>query len=200
MTKSEKNLDYDASMIRFLPSGTEIPVQFSNGERTILVVGRDKMHTYLITNYLGKNYMNPIWSNYGGWPDCSMRKHVQKFYEMLPEYLKKLVIPMHIRQYPWYGFVECDDMAFLLSATNVFGDEAWPLDLTLSKDVDDTQIDIFSERNNRIKYLNGKEVEWSLRSPYYIESFCSVYKDGSLHAVKAGREYGIVVAFCIENR
>ena len=37
---------------KILPSETEMPVQFSNGEKNILVVGRDKSHTYLIAKYL----------------------------------------------------------------------------------------------------------------------------------------------------
>ncbi len=206
-----KKLDFATSIIHarecgtlndILPSGSEIPIQFSNGEKSVLVVGRDKNHTFLImkNTYKRHYYMNTGWSNYGGWPACSMRKYVQRFYEMLPESIRKIIIPMHIIQYVYNEVVECEDMAFILSSVNVFGDSAFPFKLSQADDLDGTQIDVFCSQKNRVKCLDNEASEWWLRSPYYIESFCTVYKDGSPHAVKAGRECGIVVAFCIENR
>ena len=203
------NLDF-ATIIRareggtlndILPSGSEIPIQF-NGDKCVLVVGRDKIHTYLIMKNIYKmHYMNIGWSNYGGWAACSMRSYVQRFYEMLPESIKKIIIPMHISQYVYNEVIECEDMAFLLTSVNVFGDSAYSFELCQAADLDgSTQIDLFCKQKNRVKYLDNEASEWWLRTPYYIESFCTVYKDGSPHAVKAGRECGIVVGFCIENR
>ena len=138
---------------KILPSETEIPVQFSNGEKNILVVGRDKNHTYLITKYLMAEEfaMNEEWTNKGGWPACDMREHVQKIYGMLPDDIRKVIIPMHIRQLVQDEFIECDDWAFLLSTVNVFGEGAW----NPGVDCGDSQIDIFREPVNRIKKLPG---------------------------------------------
>ena len=82
-----------------LPSGTEFPVTFTDGEGNVLVVCRDDGHTYLVTKHLmaKKFAMNDDWTNKGGWPACRMRKHVQGIYDMLPEDIRKVIVPMHIR-------------------------------------------------------------------------------------------------------
>ena len=69
-----------------LPSGTEFPVTFANGERNVLVICRDRDYTYLVTKHLmaKKFAMNDDWTNKGGWPACRVRKHVQGIYDMLP--------------------------------------------------------------------------------------------------------------------
>ena len=136
-----------------LPSGTEFPVTFANGERNFLVVCRDEGHTYLVAKYImaEKFAMNKDETAEGGWPACRMRKHVQSIYNMLPEDIRRIVIPMHIQQVTQGDFVECDDMAFLLSVTNVFGTNAWDPET----DCNDTQIDIFREASHRKRHLGA---------------------------------------------
>ena len=185
---------------KILPSGTEIPVQFSNGEKNILVVGRDKSHTYLFTKYLmaEKVTMNGSATNNGGWPACKMREHVQSICNMLPEDIRKVIIPMHIRQLVQDEFIECDDWAFLLSTVNVFGEDARDPGV----DCGDSQIDIFREPVNRIKKLPGASSAswWWLRSANYTNYFNFVYSDGSYGPDYANYEGGVVVGFCIETR
>ena len=185
---------------KILPSGTEIPVQFSNGEKNILVVGRDKNHTYLITKYLMAEEfaMNGEWTNKGGWPACGMREHMREIYNMLPEDIRKTIIPMHIRQTAQDKVVECDDPVFLLSAVNVFGKEAWDPEA----DCDDSQIDIFKEPANRVKKRPGASSAswWWLRSAYSTTAFNYVLTDGSIGSTYATYEGGVVVGFCIETR
>ena len=113
----------NGTLDKLLPSGTEFSVHFSNGEWNVLVVCRDRDHTYLVTKYLMTEFftMNNSMTNEGGWPASDMRKHMQEIYGMLPKDVHKAVIPMHIRQLTQGTAVECDDMAFLLSTTNVFG-------------------------------------------------------------------------------
>ena len=183
-----------------LPSGTEFPVQFANGERNVLVVCRDRDHTYLVAKYLMAEpfAMNGIWTNEGGWPACRMRKHVQGIYDMLPEDIRKVVVPMHIKQLAQGAVVECDDRAFLLSAVNVFGNDAWdPED-----DCDDTQIDIFRYPTARIKGRLGESSAswWWLRSAYDYNRFNYVGSDGSSYSYRAYYEGGVVVGFCIKSR
>ena len=183
-----------------LPRGTEFTVRLSTGERNILVVGRDKSHTYLITKYLMAEpfAMNEDWTNKGGWPACRMRKHVQGIYDMLPEDIRKLIVPMHIRQIVRDEVVECEDKAFLLSAVNLFGKNVWDP----REDREDTQVDIFRDDEARMKKLPGASIAWWwwLRSAYGNGSFSYVRTDGSYGNTYANTEGGVAVGFCIEAR
>jgi hypothetical protein len=190
----------NGTLDKALPSGTKFPVQFSNGEKNILVVGRDKDHTYLITKYLMAEEfaMNGEWTNKGGWPACGMREHVQNIYNMLPEDIRKTIIPMHIRQTAQDKVAECDDPAFLLSAVNVFGNDAWDPEA----DCDDSQIDIFKDHTTRIKKRPGASSAswWWLRSAGSFNGFNGVKTDGSNFSSYATDEGGVAVGFCIETR
>ena len=183
-----------------LPSGTEFPVTFANGERNVLVVCRDRDHTYLVTKYImaEKFAMNDDWTNKGGWPACGMRKHVQGIYDMLPEDVRKVIVPMRIRQIVRDGVVECEDKAFLLSAVNVFGEEEWYPE----NDCEDTQVDIFRDAEARMKKLPGASSAswWWLRSANLYGNFNIVSTDGSLYISSANDEGGVAVGFCIEAR
>ena len=142
--------------------------------------------------------MNDDWTNKGGWPACKMREHVQGIYDMLPEDIRRAVIPMRVRQLTQVTAVECDDRAFLLSATNVFGTNIWDP----SADCDDTQIDIFREASHREKGRLGASsaLWWWLRSANYHGSFYSVSSGGSSSGHGAYAEGGVVVGICIESR
>ena len=183
-----------------LPSGTEFPVTFTDGEGNVLVVCRDDGHTYLVTKHLmaKKFAMNDDWTNKGGWPACRMRKHVQGIYDMLPEDIRKVIVPMHIRQIVRDEVVECDDPAFLLSAVNVFGNDAWDP----GADCYDSQIDIFKDPAARAKRRLGESNAswWWLRSAYDTYYFNYVSTDGSIFSNFADFEGGVAVGFCIENR
>ncbi len=190
----------DGTLDKLLPSRTEFPVRFSNGEWNVLVVGRDASHTYLITKYLMAEQfaMNGTWTNEGGWPASDMRQHVQEIYDMLPEDIRRTVIPMRVRQLAQGTAVECDDMAFLLSATNVFGANIWDP----SADCDDTQVDIFREASHREKRRLGASSAswWWLRSANTNNYFYYVHSDGSINGNYAYFADGVVVGFCIEIR
>ena len=190
----------NGTLDKLLPSGTEFPVRFANGEWNVLVVCRDKEHTYLVTKYLMAELfaMNGDVTSEGGWPACGMREHVQDIYDMLPEDIKKAVIPMHIKQLAQGTAVECDDMAFLLSATNVFGINAWEPET----DCNDTQIDIFREASHRKKgHLGASSAScWWLRSAYSASYFDYVSRNGNNGTSYAYAEGGVVVGICIEKR
>ena len=184
-----------------LPSGAEFPVTFANGEKNILVVCRDRDHTYLVTKYIMAETiaMNKRCTNKGGWPACRMRKHVQGIYDMLPEDIREVIVPMHIQQIVRDKIVECDNRAFLLSATNVFGTNIWEP----SDDCADTQIDIFREASHREKGRLGSSSAswWWLRSAYNTNGFNFVSSDGNINLTNyANSEGGVVVGFCIEDR
>ena len=182
-----------------LPSGTEFPVTFANGEKNILVVCRDRGHTYLFTKYIMAEpfAMNDDWTNEGGWPACRMRKHVRGIYDMLPEDIRKVIVPMHIKQLARGTAVECDDMAFLLSVTNVFGTNIWDPET----DCNDTQIDIFREASHRKRHLGASSASWWwLRSANHDYGFTGVGSGGGNYTNTACSEGGVVVGFCIEDR
>ena len=198
----------DGTLGELLPSGTEFPVQFANGERNVLVVCRDKDHTYLVTEYImtEKFAMNDFPCE-SGWPTCRMREHIKDIYAMLPEEIQKVTVPMHIKQLRPAQAVECDDRAFLLSAVNVFGkktavvlfgEKVWDS----KDDCEDSEIDIFREPATRVKKRPGASSTswWWLRSVYSAYSFINVSTGGSLNITDTHREGGVVVGFCIENR
>ena len=192
----------DGTLGEMLPSGTQFPVTFANGEKNILVVCRDRDHTYLVTKYImaEKFAMNDDWTNRnkGGWPACGMWKHVQGIYDMLPEDVRKVIVPMHIRQIAQGEVVERDDPAFLLSATNVFGKDAWDPEA----DCYDTQIDIFRDAEARMKKRPGASSAswWWLRSASGNYYFSFVDTDGSNFYSYADYKGGVAVGFCIEAR
>ena len=183
-----------------LPSGTEFTVRFANGERNVLVVCRDRDHTYLVTKYImrEKFAMNDGWTNKGGWPACGMRKHVQGIYDMLPEDVRKAIVPMHIRQFFMGEEIECTDNAFLLSDVNVFGNDAW----APAVDCENSQIDIFQDPLTRTKKFPGASSAswWWLRSANNSNGFYYVNADGSNSNSSAYNEGGVVVGLCIETR
>ena len=190
----------NGTLDEMLLSGTEFPVTFANGERNVLVVCRDRDHTYLVTKYImrEKFAMNDDWTNKGGWPACGMREHVQKIYDMLPEDVRKVIVPMHIRQFVQDEAVECEDKAFLLSAVNLFGKNVWDP----KEDCEDTQIDIFRDDKARIKKHPGASSAswWWLRSAYGNNYFNNVFSGGGNGYYNASSEGSVVVAFCIESR
>ena len=185
---------------KMLPSGTEFPVRFANGEKNILVVCRDRDHTYLITKYFMARYfpINVSHTNKGNWPASDMRKHVQEIYGMLPEDIRKAIIPMHIKQVAEGRIVECDDPAFLLSTVNIFGKNAW----NPKRDCGDTQIDIFRNPATRIKRrLGGSSASWWwLRSVYNNSKFNAVNRIGDWRNIYYLQGLGVVIGFCIEAR
>ena len=190
----------DGTLGEMLPSGMEFPVTFTNGERNVLIVCRDRDHTYLVMKYIMTETiaMNKRCTNKGGWPACRMREHVQGIYDMLPEDVRKLIVPMHIRQIVRDEVVECEDKAFLLSSVNVFGKDAWDSEA----DCYDTQIDIFRDAEARMKKLPGASSAswWWLRSASGNYSFYFVSMDGSSYSYYAYSEGGVVVGFSIEAK
>ena len=183
-----------------LPSGTEFPVTFTNGEKNILVVCRDRDHTYLVTKYLMAEpfVMDDDWSYEGSWADCRMRMHVYHIHTMLPEDIRKVIIPIYIQQTAPVEFFKCNNWAFLLSAVNVFGEEACCPEV----DYEDSQIDIFQKPVNRMKRRLGASGAswWWLRSAHDNNFYARVCADGSTDVCFAGNEGGVTVGFCIEER
>ena len=85
------------------------------------------------------------------------------------------------------------DYLFLLSGTQVFG---WDDD---DDDPNESQIDIFKDRRNRIKKYEGRECCWWLRSANYSSYACYVYGNGNYTSSNTGTTYAVCPSFCLES-
>ena len=183
-----------------LPSGASIPFKFTTGEKNSFDVGRDSRYTYLILHDIaaGSSIMNNAPVDEGGWPASRMRNVIRDLFQSLPDNFKKAAIPVTIQQKCKGQDIKCKDKAFLLSATNVFGYNPWPL----SGDHEDTQIDIFRDLGCRTKKRNGgkEPASWCLRSPCDINHFAFVDRNGKMDFDCAYFKDGIIFAICIEDR
>lgn len=182
------------------PSGTSVKTTLGNN-KVIFDIARDSKRTYLVMHDIlpEPHVMNMVQKCKGGWPATDMRRYVHGLFEKLPSSVKKLAIPVSIRQIAQDEIVKCKDSAFLLSAVNVFGKDVREPET----DCGDEQLDIFIDSENRAK-SSGTSTEstfwWWLRSPYYSYCFCFVDEDGNLGDISADVEGGVVIALCIEVR
>lgn len=85
------------------------------------------------------------------------------------------------------------DYLFLLSGTQVFG---WDDD---DDNPNESQIDIFRDRRNRIKKYEGRDCFWWLRSAYGSSSICYVYSSGTNYASNASNTNAVCPSFCLES-
>ena len=202
-----------------LPSGSKIHFTFTKGrERNSFDVGRDETHTYLILHKaMKKKYVLNNDASSKGWPSYSIRPYIKELFNSLPDDIKKIAVPMHIKQMLLSGeTVESEDMAFLLSAVNVFG-----YDYTVRHPHRDfgTQIDIFEDPRNRLRFQHDTDTTccWWLRSDLrsdddnnerdvqYISCHgYAVGSDGGLTRVSSAMGEApmasLIFAVCIENR
>lgn len=85
------------------------------------------------------------------------------------------------------------DYLFLLSGTQVFG---WDDD---DDDPNESQIDIFKDRRNRIKMYKGTECGWWLRSAYGNNAAYGVATTGDYSLNNTTNGSAVVPSFCLES-
>lgn len=85
------------------------------------------------------------------------------------------------------------DYLFLLSGTQVFG---WDDD---DDDPNESQIDIFKDRRNRIKKYEGRDCYWWLRSATSGGNAYYVYSGGSSYGDFTASSYAVCPSFCLES-
>lgn len=85
------------------------------------------------------------------------------------------------------------DYLFLLSGTQVFG---WDDD---DDDPNESQIDIFKDRRNRIKKHEGRDCYWWLRSADYTNYVYIVLTNGFTNNYSAHYTYAVCPSFCLES-
>lgn len=202
---SIKNARENGMLRVLLPSGAKIPFTFADGTANSFDVGRDDRHTYLVlhdslTPDVNNGYMwnQKGYSTKGGYPASHYREILSDIYQKLPDIFREIALPLHIKQKTGRGEpYECKDRIFLLSAINVFGSDSWRAE----NDCGDTQIDIFADHRNRLKFPVGRDYpsSWALRTVLSDRHHALVSENGFQGDSYANRPTNIVVAICIEN-
>lgn len=189
---------------KLLKSGDYIPLTLTNGDEVGLDVGRDESgRTYFIFHNTprDRHYMNPEWTNKGGWHDSDMRRYANEdIFALLPDEVKTIIKPTKIVQVLNGERIETSDNLFCLSATQVFGKS----DYWQEQEPEDTQIDIFRDPHARSKVWLGADEGcaswWWLRAAGGDNYFRHVNADGSIADGTAHNEGAVALGFCIENQ
>lgn len=142
--------------------------------------------------------MNEEWTNAGGWNATKMRRYLrEKILPLLPDELREVIVPRVILQNIKGEIVspsDGPDDIWLLSATEVFGDEV--SSNATACDHEDVHFDLYKTEKSRVKECGGRGTwPYSLRSPLASNSadFCIVgYYGGAYYDIAT---YSIGVAF-----
>lgn len=140
--------------------------------------------------------MNKRLTNRGGWKASAMRKHMAEILEQLPDDLKAAIVPRTIKQKLDGEVVECEDLIWLLSSTEVAGVGSWCSDW----DVDDQYFPLYATEKARVKECAHHGTWfWWLRSPCAASAanFSYVYTYGTLNYVSATGSYGVAFGFLL---
>lgn len=133
--------------------------------------------------------MNRIITNNGGWRDSELRKWLnEEFFEQLPDWLQKRIIPVVKKSSTDEEIVETVDKIFIPSKIEVFGETEY------SKKGEGEQYEFFKDWHNRIKGLEKDKHSTSywLRStrPGSYSSFYGVNSNGDWYYLSASITYG----------
>lgn len=181
-----------------LNSGDNIPVTLKNGEEVSFDIGKDESGKiyFVMHNCLKESKpMNNKYTNKGGWEESDMRRYLnEEVIKLLPDELQEIIKPTKIVQVWRDKRRETEDKLFLLSRTQVFGKDT----NYEAIEPEDSQMDIFKTKRNRVKECDGYGWWWE-RSPYYDNSgnFCFVSSFGFSAANFADGSGGVAPAFCI---
>ena len=183
-----------------LSSGDIIPITLKTEEPVELQVALDESgKQFLVFRdcLKDKHSMNEEDTNRGGWSESGMRQYAQSVYEILPDDLQEVIVPTRIVQCLNGTRSVTEDKLFCLSYTQVCGGTG-----LRDLEPEDSQLDIFKQRRNRIKfngYRSNQLSWWWLRSPYtgHTTSFRNVNYDGSVTNYNASGANGVCFGFCI---
>lgn len=140
--------------------------------------------------------MNKRLTNKGGWRDSAMRKHMKDVLELLPDDLKAAIVPRTIKQKLDGDVVECEDLIWLLSSTEVAGVGSW----CSESDVDDQQFPLYKTEKARVKECAHHGTWWWwLRSPYatFTTYFSYVNTVGGVVNGSAANSGGVAFGFLL---
>ena len=140
--------------------------------------------------------MNKRLTNKGGWRDSAMRKHMKDVLELLPDDLKAAIVPRTIKQKLDGDVVECEDLIWLLSSTEVAGVGSW----CSESDVDDQQFPLYKTEKARVKECAHHGTwYWWLRSPNATNAtgFSYVGNNGGASHYSATGTNGVAFGFLL---
>lgn len=195
-----KNAADNGTLEDVLKSGDQIPATLKDGREILLDVGRDGSGKFyfICHDCIAECTMNRKGTNKGGWRDSDARTFLNtEVLSLFPDDIQAVMRPTKITQVWRDETLETEDRLFLLSRTQVFGEDS----CYVEQDSGDSQIDIFRTGHGRAKELdNIGNWYWWLRSPNagYSTHFCFVYSDGSAYNYDSGCSFGLAPAFCIE--
>lgn len=184
-----------------LPSKANIPFEFSTGEKNSFDVARDRNRTYLVLHDCMETpyAMVETREDRGGYKASRMREHVHRLFEQLPEEFHMLAVTIKIRQAINDSEITFMDKAFLLSASQVFGEGT-----AEETDCEDEQLDFFAIPRNRLKTSHtglSNTTWWWLRTPCEGDSIYFYVGTNGRGACDFGEvEGGVVFGICIEDR
>ena len=187
----------EGELNKILDSGDRIPVTLKDGQEIELDVGRDENgKTYFIFRDCLKetHAMNHDLTNKGGWAATEMRRYANdEVFGLLPDDLQAVIKPTKIVQIVDGEKVETMDKLFCLSYTQVFGHS----DYWSEQEPEDTQVDIFATKRDRVKMWNGESWFWWLRSANSATNFGIVNSYGISAGSSADYSHGVALGFCI---
>lgn len=143
-----------------------------------------------------EHVMNKRLTNKGGWKASDMRKHMKNVLELLPDDLKAAIVPRTIKQKLDGEVVECEDLLWLLSSTEVAGAGNWRSE----SDVDDQQFPLYQTEKARVKECAHHGTwYWWLRSPNAADAatFSIVNSGGIVSGNNAGNASGVAFGFLL---
>lgn len=142
--------------------------------------------------------MNDRWTNAGGWKDSEMRKYMnEELVKLFPAEMLAVMAKKKTVQIINGESVECEDLLFLPSEYEVFGEEIFGKHNGVDK-----QYPHYADRRNRISYDCDGDSTWKwLASPSASSTttFCYVNNGGSAYNYNASYSFGVAPGFVIRK-
>ncbi len=184
-----------------LKPGTEIIEKLMDGRKAIIVVTAVDLYQkgevrFGFRNTIAHRRMNGDWTNEGGWPECYMRRYLNKeVIKWLPDELVEILSPIKTVQIHDGETLECEDLLCLPSEYEVFGEAYYSKYNGIDK-----QFPFYRDRINRIVVdKDGDPDFWWLASPHASNAttFCVVSSSGSAGNSDASYSLGVAPGFKI---
>jgi len=187
-------------------AGDQLHVTLKNDEQVIFDVTKDgsgKMF-FVLNDCLRTGRMMGYNSNNNGWSGMELRTYLNNdVFALLPDELQAMIVPTKIVQVVHGRRIECEDKLFCLSKTQVFGREHNNANTWATEEPEDSQLEIFKGRKNRMKLygIDGDVTHWWLRSPHAFGSsgFRLVTSEGGRGYSHADWRCGVCFSFCIQS-
>lgn len=178
-----------------------IECELKDGRKVIIDVADidlygNKEVIFCFRDAVAERRMNESRTNRGGFVNVELNKWLnEEFFELLPDDLKDVISPRHIKQTINGTTFECDSRIWIPSIVEVGGDDY----REYGTDEEEKQFDLFKDKRNRIKMYDNEVCWWWLRSPCTSNSssFLDVNGSGRLNCNGADYDGAVVPCFFI---